>query len=38
MNESLLALIVLIGVQEEDWAFMEIDQIEWTTSKYNHQN
>lgn len=38
MNETLAALVVLIGEYDRDWIYLEMDVPEWTEHRFYHQN
>ncbi|MBA7661272.1 hypothetical protein ES703_69287 [subsurface metagenome] len=38
MNETILAITILLGRQDELWIPCLVDEVEWTDSRYNHQN
>lgn len=38
MNDTIMAITVLIGKVDEFWIPGLIDQVEWTDPKYKHQN
>ena len=38
MNDTLLALTILIGQYDVDWIPCVVDEVEWTEPRYYHQN
>jgi len=38
MNDPIAAVGVLIGQFDIDWINVEVDEVEWTQPRYNHQN
>jgi len=38
MNNIILALTVILGLEDELWIPCLVDVVEWTHPKYGHQN
>lgn len=38
MNDSMLAICILIGQEDVHFIWYALDEVEWTDPKYYHQN
>ena len=38
MNDTILAITVLLGVEDELWIYFLVDEVEWTNLVLNRQN
>lgn len=38
MSDPILAITVLLGLKDDLWMYLGIDEVEWTDPSYGHQN
>ncbi|MBA7694973.1 hypothetical protein ES703_103589 [subsurface metagenome] len=38
MNQTMLAITILLGQEDVDFIFVVVDEVEWTQPRYYHQN